>query len=418
MDAASEPEELESSADALDQKFAGEGSSLDARFVRRLLGLLGNPPIDFLLQWTGERVAGRGASAAQVRIADRATLLRVLRDPRVGFGDAYAEGRVEVEGDLIQLIEAIYRASPQARSPLFARLSQWLQRPRRNTLHGSRRNIHRHYDLGNEFYSLWLGETMAYTCAYYPTADASLEEAQLAKMDHVCRKLRLGAGDSVVEAGCGWGSLALHMARRYGARVRAFNISREQIQYARARAQQLGLAGQVEFIEDDYRNITGRYDVFASIGMLEHVGLENYGELGAVARRSIGTEGRGLIHSIGRNRAAPLHPWITRRIFPGAYAPSLAEMMRIFEPSGLSVLDVENIRLHYALTLRAWLSRYEVVIDRVRSMFDEFFVRMWRLYLAGSVAAFETGTLQLFQVLFTAQENNRIPLTREFIYPR
>jgi cyclopropane-fatty-acyl-phospholipid synthase len=223
----------------------------------------------------------------------------------------------------------------------------------------------------------------------------------------------------VVEAGCGWGSLALHIAGRYGATVRAFNISREQIDYARHRARAQGLEQKVEFIEDDYRNINGRYDAFVSVGMLEHVGRENYAELGRVARRSMTSEGRGLIHSIGRNRPQPLHPWIERRIFPGAYAPSLGEMMQIFEPWNLSVLDVENIRLHYALTLRHWLERFEGALGRVRAMsFDETFVRMWRLYLAGSVAAFETGTMQLFQVLFTTQENNRIPLTREFIYPK
>src|ERR1019366_5590669 len=150
--------------------------------------------------------------------------------------------------------------------------------------------------------------------------------------------------------------------------------------------------------------------------MLEHVGRENYTELGRIARDCIGERGRGLIHSIGRNRPEPLHPWIERRIFPGAYAPSLGEMMQIFEPWELSVVDVENIRLHYALTLRHWLDRYRAAEDRVRKMFDETFVRMWRLYLAGSIAGFETGTLQLFQVLFTTQENNAFPLTREFMY--
>jgi cyclopropane-fatty-acyl-phospholipid synthase len=221
----------------------------------------------------------------------------------------------------------------------------------------------------------------------------------------------------VVEAGCGWGSLALHIANRYGAKVRAFNISEEQIEFARRRASEQRLDGRVEFIADDYRNIAGRYDVFVSVGMLEHVGRENYPELGRVLQRSLTTQGRGLIHSIGRNHPAPLHPWVERRIFPGAYAPSLAEIMRIFEPWNLSVLDVENIRLHYALTLRHWLERYEVAVDRVRAMFDESFVRMWRLYLSGSIAAFETGTLQLFQVLFTPGENNAIPLTRQFMYP-
>jgi len=259
---------------------------------------------------------------------------------------------------------------------------------------------------------------MAYTCAYYPTAQATLDQAQTAKMDHVCRKLRLGSADSVVEAGCGWGGLALHIAARYGAKVRAFNISHEQIDFARRWAQKQGLQSRVEFIEDDYRNISGSYDVFVSVGMLEHVGLEHYADLGRVMAGVLKTEGRGLIHSIGRNRPEPLHPWIERRIFPGAYPPSLGEMMQIFEPAGFSVLDVENIRLHYALTLRHWLERYEGAVGTVRSMFDETFVRMWRMYLAGSIAGFETGTLQLFQVLFAKQANNAIPLTREYMYPK
>jgi cyclopropane-fatty-acyl-phospholipid synthase len=199
-------------------------------------------------------------------------------------------------------------------------------------------------------------------------------------------------------------------------KVRAFNISHEQIMYARARAQAEGLSSQVEYVEDDYRNISGRYDAFVSVGMLEHVGLANYGELGRIVNRCLPRHGRGIIHSIGRNYPAPLHAWIERRIFPGAYAPSIAEMMQIFEPWDLSVLDVENLRLHYAKTLRHWLERYEAASERVKSKFDEKFVRMWRLYLAGSVAAFTMGTLQLFQVVFAPRDNNEIPLTRAHLY--
>jgi len=395
--------------------------SLEARLLRRLLTSLGDPPIEFLCKWTGERVAARSKPpVAQVQIADRGAFLGLLADPQVRFGDSYSAGRIEVAGDLVELMNVLYRSSAHdsAEHSITHRVASWLHRPRRNTLAGSRDNIHRHYDLGNEFYALWLGETMAYTCAYFQDADAGLDEAQVAKMDHVCRKLRLSAGATVVEAGCGWGSFALHMASRYGVKVRAFNISKEQIAYARRRAREAGVERSVEFVEDDYRNISGRYDVFVSVGMLEHVGFENYAELGRIARRSLGPAGRGLIHSIGRNRPAPLHPWIERRIFPGAYPPSLGEMMQIFEPSDLSVLDVENIRLHYALTLRHWLKRYENAVGTVRAMFDEPLVRMWRLYLAGSIAAFESGVLQLFQVLFTTQENNDIPLTRGFMYPR
>ena len=392
--------------------------SIEGRLLRRLLATLGDPPVEFEL-WSGERAAPPGAAPAiRIRIADRGTLLRVLRDPQVQFPDAYSSGSIEVEGDLVQLIALIYRGmeAVDGRQTFGSRVARWFRRNPRNTLAGSRRNIHHHYDIGNEFYAMWLGETMAYTCAYYPNLAATLEQAQIAKMDHVCRKLQLQPGDHVVEAGCGWGGLALHMASRYGARVRAFNISAEQVAYARERARRERLDDRVEFVQDDYRNISGRYDVFASVGMLEHVGREHYAELGRVIRRSLGSAGRGLIHSIGRNRPGPLHPWITRRIFPGAYAPSLGEMMQIFEPSGLSVLDVENIRLHYALTLRHWQDRYRAAEDRVRRMFDDTFVRLWRLYLAGSIAGVETGTLQLFQVVFSTRENNQIALTRQHQY--
>src|SRR5580700_5129286 len=211
-----------------------QSSSVEGRMLQRLLQAVGNPPIEFVL-WNGERVARSAAPAAKVRITDRSTLLGMLRDPYVQFGDAYSAGRVEVEGDLVEFMALMYHSSAHADARLstLRRLSRWLHRPHRNSLAGSRENIHHHYDIGNEFYALWLGETMAYTCAYYAAAGASLEQAQIAKMDHVCRKLQLKPGDSVVEAGCGWGSLALHMASRYGARVRAFNISREQLSFAR-----------------------------------------------------------------------------------------------------------------------------------------------------------------------------------------
>jgi cyclopropane-fatty-acyl-phospholipid synthase len=398
---------------------AGRRASLEARWLRSLLEMLGSPPLEFTL-WNGDRVlAGTREPVARIRVRDRATLFGLLADPQVRFGDAYSDGRIEVEGDLVSMLEEIYQAGLQRRDrkSLLQRMVKSKHRPRANTLTGSRSNIHHHYDIGNSFYELWLGETMAYTCAYYPTPDATLDQAQVAKMHHVCRKLRLRAGERVVEAGCGWGGLALHMARHYGVKVRSFNISREQIAYAREWAQREGLSSQVEYVLDDYRAIAGEYDAFVSVGMLEHVGVPNYGTLGRIARDAIGSNGRGLIHSIGRNRpSGPLHPWIEKRIFPGAYPPSLGEMSQIFEPYSLSILDVENLRLHYAQTLRHWLKLYEAAGERVREMFDERFVRMWRLYLCGSIAAFSTGGLQLFQVLFAPQGNNDVPLTRAHLY--
>jgi cyclopropane-fatty-acyl-phospholipid synthase len=254
---------------------------------------------------------------------------------------------------------------------------------------------------------------MVYTCAYFPSPDATLESAQLAKMDLVCRKLRLQPGERVIEAGCGWGSLALFMARRYGVTVRAYNISAEQIAYARARARAEGADDRVEFVEDDYRNISGACDVFVSVGMLEHVGLPDYPTLGRVMDRSLTECGRGLLHFIGRNQPAPLNPWIRKRIFPGAYPPTLREVCaEILEPQAFSVLDVENLRLHYAKTLAQWRQRFDASSHQVATIFDDRFVRAWRLYLAGSEAAFTTGWMQLFQVVFARGSSNAIPWIR------
>jgi cyclopropane-fatty-acyl-phospholipid synthase len=411
------PAKLESHAPPQPSAPTG-GHSVEGKLIARLLSFIGNPPIEFVL-WTGERIATSSAPlVARVTITDRATLLGLIKDPHIRFGDAYSEGRIVIDGDLVQFIEAMYRAAPAQPKAVrtLGSILRGAHRSRRNTLNGSRENIHHHYDIGNEFYSLWLGNTMAYTCAYYPSPEVTLDEAQIAKFDHVCRKLQLRPGETVVEAGFGWGGLALHMARKYGVKVRAFNISHEQVMYARERAAREGFASQVEYVEDDYRAIAGRYDAFVSVGMLEHVGVENYPQLGGIAHRVLGSNGRGLIHSIGRNRPAPLHPWITKRIFPGAYPPSLAEFMQIFEPWDFSVLDVENLRLHYARTLIHWLELYDRAAGRVRAMFDAKFERMWRLYLAGSIAGFTTGTLQLFQVVFAPRHNNNVPMTRAHLY--
>jgi cyclopropane-fatty-acyl-phospholipid synthase len=398
------------------------GSGLDHWLLSRLRALLSDPPIELAVAGGGRAGPAPGASIARVTFASRATLLKILRDPWLRFGDAYSDGRVTVEGDLVSLLEAVYRAGAgsetRTRTKPLRRVAQLMHRPHSNTLSASRDNIHHHYDIGNRFYELWLGATMAYTCAYYATPEATLDEAQTAKMDHVCRKVQLKPGESVVEAGCGWGTLALHMARHYGVRVRAFNISHEQVAYARERAAREGLAARVEYVEDDYRNISGHYDAFVSVGMLEHVGVANYETLGGVAHRCLGGAGRGLIHSIGRNFPAPLQPWIEKRIFPGAYPPTLGQLTRIFEPWNFSILDVENLRLHYARTLRGWLALFEAASGQVRAMFDEKFVRMWRLYLAGSIAGFTTGTLQLFQVVFAPGESNDVPMTRAHLYAR
>jgi cyclopropane-fatty-acyl-phospholipid synthase len=386
---------------------------LDRSLLDATRKMAGPVPVRIELGPSSGEPVGSSSTLPLIRISDRSALLALLRNPAINFGELYSQGRLEVEGDLVHLLEKLYRVPQGIIARMVSRYFGWTQF---NSLRGSRKNIHHHYDISNDFYKLWLDSKLVYTCAYFPHPDATLEEAQHAKMDLVCRKLWLQPGETVAEAGCGWGALALHMARHYGVRVRAFNISHEQIVFARERAKREGLDSQVEFVEDDYRNITGQYDAFASVGMLEHVGKPHYQELGRVIHRTIGDRGRGLLHFIGKSRPRPLSAWIRKRIFPGGYVPVLREATRLLEPYDFSVLDVENLRFHYAKTLEHWLERFERCYDQVAERYGNFFARMWRLYLAGSTAAFRAGTLQLFQVVFAGRDCNSQPWTREHLY--
>ena len=384
--------------------------------LRRVVESMGSPCFTVAL-WDGFSITpAQGKALGTATIHNQAALMQLVRYGEIGFGDAFSSGGITVEGDLVGFLVEAFTGVAEVRGPvkLVKRLQQ--RKPRANTPDGSREHIHHHYDIGNDFYRLWLDAEMQYTCAYFPQPEMGLEAAQQAKMDHICRKLQLRPGDRVAEAGCGWGGLARHMALHYGAKVSSWNVSAEQVRYASDRARTEGYADQVTYVLDDYRNISGEFDAFVSVGMLEHVGQENYPTLGEVVDRCLATDGRALVHAIGRNRPRLMNAWIEKRIFPGAYPPSLREMMDILEPYRFSVLDVENLRLHYARTLQEWLARYDGAYDEVLNQFDDEFGRAWRLYLAGSQAAFLIGALQLFQVLFTRERNNTLPWSRQHLY--
>ena len=391
---------------------------LERVLLRRFLARSGLTDLTIHLP-DGEKVtAGTEPTQHAVSIQTRSALWRMIRDPEQGFLDGFVDGSIEISGDLIDFLNVVKRRfslSPERPASLRERLRDFF---RRRQGRFSKANVVHHYDLGNDFYRLWLDAQLVYTCAYFECPGMTLEEAQTAKLDHVCRKLRISPGETVIEAGCGWGALALHLARHYGARVRAFNLSDEQVDYARARAKREELDHCVEFVKEDWRQISGRCDAFVSVGMLEHVGPENYQQLGSIVSGVLGRQGRGLIHTIGQNAAEPLSPWIEKHIFPGAQPPTLRQMMDLFSPSALSVLDVENLRPHYALTLHHWLDRFDRHESQVTRMFDANFVRLWRMYLASSASAFEIGSLQLYQVLFSPIGSAFSPLTRGDVYQR
>ncbi|WP_455210056.1 class I SAM-dependent methyltransferase [Kaarinaea lacus] len=384
--------------------------------LEKLFNYCGRPAIKISL-WNGVCVCGADP-VATIHIRSNRALLRLITHAELYLGDLYANGSVAVEGDLVKMLESVYAGLQNAKpvTKIHKMLQDFLARPRKNTLEESKSNIHQHYNIGNDFYRMWLCENMQYTCAYYHSPEETLEQAQINKMDHICRKLHLKPGQTVIEAGCGWGGFALYMAKNYGVNVRSYNISEEQIKYARERIQQFGLQDQVEYILDDYRNADGQVDAFVSVGMLEHVGVEYYQELGNVINRCLKPDGRAVLHFIGRNVPMPMNAWIEKRIFPGAHPPALSEVMPLFERWNFSILDIENLRLHYSKTVQEWLNRYENHIDEVKQQFDEPFSRAWRMYLAGSIAAFNVGDLQLFQILFNKSSNNDIPLTREAMY--
>jgi cyclopropane-fatty-acyl-phospholipid synthase len=371
----------------------------------------GSPRVELVL-WDGTTLGDTQTPVGRIVLRQPSVLRRLFWNSNLAFGECYSEGDLLIIGDLRAVLLEVNRGLSRARQHRPVRLPVKRFAGRSHSVANSKSSVHHHYDLGNDFYKLWLDERLVYTCAYYPEADTTLAEAQVAKLDYVCRKLRLKPGERVVEAGCGWGALALHMARHYGVSVQAYNLSTEQIAHARQWAQSEGMGDRVQFVQDDYRHMTGQFDAFVSVGMLEHVGPENYRAMGQLMSRVLTPEGRGLIHSIGRNSKRSLDPWTEKYIFPGAHPPSLREMMDLFEDAGFSVLDVENLRLHYARTCADWLANFDRVADRVAQMFDERFVRMWRLYLASSSATFESGDLQLFQVVFARDNNNSLPITR------
>jgi cyclopropane-fatty-acyl-phospholipid synthase len=369
--------------------------------------------------WDGSVAACSDLPAfATVTIRDRKTLWQVMRRAELAFGEGYMNGSIEVEGDFTRLMESINLAlqtkRPHPPAPSSPRQSSAV------TLASARRHVHHHYDLGNDFFRLWLDDAMVYTCAYFEDAGMTLADAQQAKLDYVCRKLELQPGDRVIEAGCGWGALAIHMAKHHGAIVRAYNISREQLVYARRQAEYEGVADRVTFIDGDFRAIRGECDAFVSVGMIEHVGLAQYAALGAIIDRVIDPRnGRGLLHFCGRNQPMAVAAWTERYIFPGGYVPTLSEVTAsVLEPWNLSVTDVENLRRHYATTVRHWRNRFEAVTERVRDMFDERFVRMWRMYLACSEACFASGDMQLFQVTFGRATDGTQRWTRADLYAR
>ncbi len=272
-----------------------------------------------------------------------------------------------------------------------------------------------HYDLSGDMYALFLDSERQYTCAYHPGGSEDLETAQRLKERHVAAKLRLEPGMRIVDFGCGWGSLAIYLARRYDVDVTGVTLSREQVEWGNARAAELGLAGRVRLLHRDYREMEGRFDRVVSIGMLEHVGLARYDLLFRRIRERLTPDGVALVHSIGRmGGPSYTNAWIRKYIFPGGYIPALSEVLPAVERSGLWATDIEILRLHYAHTLRQWRERFVANWDRAATLYDERFCRMWEYYLAASEVFFRVQDGMNFQIQLAA-DRRTLPLARDYM---
>ncbi len=358
-----------------------------------------------------------------VTIIDPALPRRLVLSPDMALGNAYTDGQLTLKNDDLEgflslllrnrqlghttlLMDAVRKGS----NPLQHTLA-------RNPLRKSRKNAAHHYDLSSELYDLFLDADRQYSCAYFSEPEMTLDAAQEAKKHHIARKLCIRPGDRILDIGCGWGGMALTLAKDYGATVVGVTLSEEQLRMARARVQAAGMSDRIEICLQDYRDIKGPFERIVSVGMFEHVGAPHFREYFAKVQDLLTPDGVALIHTIGT--ATPpraTSAWIRANIFPGGYLPAMSEIQRAIEKSRLITTDVEVLRLHYARTLNHWRKRFEAQADEARSLYDDRFVRMWRYYLIASERSFIDEQLVVFQFQL-ARDKMAVALTRDYLYP-
>lgn len=362
-----------------------------------------------------------------IRFTDKGAAGAIIRDPGLGAGEAYMNGRLTVDnGDvlgLVTLMTANDLWEDGARALEASAMTRAIEAVthrigRINRARASKRNVAHHYDLSDRLYDLFLDADRQYSCAYFLDPANSLEQAQDDKKAHIAAKLALEPGMTVLDIGCGWGGLALYLHEKTGADVLGVTLSEEQLKVARRRAEEAGVADKVRFELIDYRDVTGKFDRIVSVGMFEHVGTPNYATFMRQCRDLLTDDGVMLLHTIGR--AGPpsvTDKWTVKYIFPGGYNPALSEIVRANEGLRFYLTDVEVLRLHYAYTLQHWYDRTTAAREAIVALYDERFFRMWQFYLAGALCAFKYGGLVNYQVQF-AKNRHALPLTRDYMYER
>ena len=367
------------------------------------------------------RTVGSGSPHVTIRVKDRATDMQLALYPQLRLGEAYMDGQLSIEeGQLYDLIEIgmvnYQRLQDQPLQHVLRLISRAVRRLQQyNPIHRAQENVAHHYDLSRALYDTFLGPQWQYSCGYFPQPDMGLDAAQEAKIRHIAAKLLLEPGQRVLDIGCGWGGLAIALARMANVEVLGVTLSEEQYKSAVARAKASGVSDRVRFELMDYRRIEDKFDRIVSVGMFEHVGVSHYRTFFSKIREILTEDGVALLHSIGRQDGPGFtNPWIRRYIFPGGYSPALSEVLPEIERQQIWVTDIEVLRLHYAETIRHWRERFMAKWDAMAALYDERFCRMWEFYLISSELAFRHFGHMVFQVQMTLDQEV-VPLTRDYI---
>ncbi len=354
-------------------------------------------------------------------LADRKVEWQIVLNPHLFLGEAYMDGRISFEqGRIYDFLEIMLSNIEKIETArwifVVSRLRyvlRWIQQY--NPAKRARKNVAHHYDLDGAMYDLFLDEDRQYSCAYFETPDASLEEAQLAKKRHLAAKLDVQDGQRILDIGSGWGGMAIYLAGCANVDVTGITLSEEQIKVSCERRERRGLERQIDFRLLDYRLLDEKFDRIVSVGMFEHVGVMHIPDYFRQVKNLLTDDGVAVIHSIGRSDGPGVtNSWINKYIFPGGYIPALSEVIPIIEQQGLYVTDVEILRLHYAETLRHWRARFLANWDKAKSIYDERFCRMWEFYLSASETAFRYEGMMVFQIQL-AKDQNALPITRDYI---
>ncbi|HEY8277396.1 MAG TPA: cyclopropane-fatty-acyl-phospholipid synthase family protein [Methyloceanibacter sp.] len=356
-----------------------------------------------------------------MRLTDPTLYKKLFFNPELAAGEAYMDGRMSFENSTLRDFLTLFSVNRLSLGsyPLqkvLRTISRGLKRfQQSNPVGKAQKNVAHHYDIGNDFYRLFLDKGMQYSCAYFINDDNTLEDAQQNKLRLIASKLNLKAGQSVLDIGCGWGDMALYLARMENVSVLGVTLSKEQCSLANEKAKQLGLADRARFELRDYRDVTERFDRIVSVGMFEHVGVHHYGEFFAKVNRLLTDDGIMLLHSIGHmSPPGTASPWLRKYIFPGAYSPALSEVFAAVEQNSLWVTDLEFLRLHYAKTLAHWERRFQTNRALVAQMYDERFCRMWEFYLISAEMMFRTGSQLVFHMQL-AKKRDAVPIVRDYV---